>query len=169
MATKGGRIDFMFLGPPLTRPLDPLLRSHKGCSLVKYLLIELVFQVRQLIVIRIWQALRSYMYHIRTPCDDYICLDKPVITLKISCQDLCIQINDTTENRLMTCPNIMDIYKPVGRRVAKFMSKQLLCLQWRIKDFPNGAPTPVFGAKAYYLARFLPKTAWKWKKLDREV
>ena len=25
MATKGGRIDFMFLAPPLTRPLDPLL------------------------------------------------------------------------------------------------------------------------------------------------
>ena len=28
MAAKGGRIDFMFLGPPsLTRPLDPLLSS----------------------------------------------------------------------------------------------------------------------------------------------
>ena len=25
MATEGGRIDFMFLGAPLTRPLDPLL------------------------------------------------------------------------------------------------------------------------------------------------
>ena len=25
MAAEGGRIDFMFLGPPLTRPLDPLL------------------------------------------------------------------------------------------------------------------------------------------------
>ena len=25
MAAKGGCIDFMFLGPPLTRPLDPLL------------------------------------------------------------------------------------------------------------------------------------------------
>ena len=25
MATEGGHIDFMFLGPPLTRPLDPLL------------------------------------------------------------------------------------------------------------------------------------------------
>ena len=25
MAAKGGRIDFMFLGPSLTRPLDPLL------------------------------------------------------------------------------------------------------------------------------------------------
>ena len=31
MAAEGGRIDFMFLGPPLTRPLDPLLRSlHPG-------------------------------------------------------------------------------------------------------------------------------------------
>ena len=27
MAAEGGRIDFMFLGPPLTRPLDPLLRA----------------------------------------------------------------------------------------------------------------------------------------------
>ena len=25
MAAEGGHIDFMFLGPPLTRPLDPLL------------------------------------------------------------------------------------------------------------------------------------------------
>ena len=25
MAAEGGRIDFMFLAPPLTRPLDPLL------------------------------------------------------------------------------------------------------------------------------------------------
>ena len=25
MAAKDGRIDFMFLAPPLTRPLDPLL------------------------------------------------------------------------------------------------------------------------------------------------
>ena len=28
-------------------------------------------------------------------------------------------------------------------------------------------PTPRFGTKSYYLVRFLPKTAWKWKKLDR--
>ena len=28
MAAEGGRIDFMFLGPPLTRPLDPLLDLH---------------------------------------------------------------------------------------------------------------------------------------------
>ena len=32
MAAKGGRIDFMFLGPPLTRPLDPLLESSEVCS-----------------------------------------------------------------------------------------------------------------------------------------
>ena len=37
------------------------------------------------------------------------------------------------------------------------------------QGFPRrGAPTPEFGAKAYYLARFLPKTAWKLKKLNRE-
>ena len=28
MAAKGDRIDFMFLGPPLTRPLDPLLHRY---------------------------------------------------------------------------------------------------------------------------------------------
>ena len=27
MATKGAHIDFMFLGPPLTQPLDPLLKQ----------------------------------------------------------------------------------------------------------------------------------------------
>ena len=36
-------------------------------------------------------------------------------------------------------------------------------------EFPRrAAPTPNFGVKTYYLARFLPKTALKWKKLDRE-
>ena len=36
--------------------------------------------------------------------------------------------------------------------------------------FPIGvvASTPIFGAKTYYLGGFLPKTAWKWKKLDRK-
>ena len=29
MAAEGGRIDFMFLGPLLTRPLDPLLHCHQ--------------------------------------------------------------------------------------------------------------------------------------------
>ena len=41
--------------------------------------------------------------------------------------------------------------------------------QWRIQDFPDGgAPTSKVGAPTYYLAKFLPKTAWKWKNLDRE-
>ena len=32
--------------------------------------------------------------------------------------------------------------------------------------FPKrGAPTPEFGPKTYYLTRFLPKTAWEWKKI----
>ena len=31
-----------------------------------------------------------------------------------------------------------------------------------------GAPTPEFGVKTNCLARFLPKTVWKWKQLDRE-
>ena len=29
------------------------------------------------------------------------------------------------------------------------------------------APIPEFKKRSYYLARFLPKTTWKWKKLDR--
>ena len=34
--------------------------------------------------------------------------------------------------------------------------------------FPRqGVPTPEFGPNSYHLARFLPKTASKWKKLDR--
>ena len=31
-----------------------------------------------------------------------------------------------------------------------------------------GAPTSEFGAKTYYLAKFLLKTPWIWKKFDRE-
>ena len=35
--------------------------------------------------------------------------------------------------------------------------------------FPRqGAPTPVFMEKTYYLVSFLLKAAWKWKKLDRK-
>ena len=34
--------------------------------------------------------------------------------------------------------------------------------QWWIQDFPD------WGAPTYYLAKFSPKTAWKWKKLNRE-
>ena len=42
-------------------------------------------------------------------------------------------------------------------------------MQWRIQDFPDGGgATLEFGPKTYYLAKFLPKIAWKWKKLDRE-
>ena len=46
-------------------------------------------------------------------------------------------------------------------------------LQWRIQDFPDGGRgegTSIleFGAQTLYLARFLPKIAWKWKKLDRD-
>ena len=41
--------------------------------------------------------------------------------------------------------------------------------QWRIQHFPDGggASSPDFGAKIYYFTTFLPKTAWKWKKLNR--
>ena len=37
------------------------------------------------------------------------------------------------------------------------------------QGFPRrGATTPEFGAKSCNLARFLPKTAWKLEKLNRE-
>ena len=35
-------------------------------------------------------------------------------------------------------------------------------------DFPDGSANPEMTAKTYYLPRFLPKPAWKLKKLDRE-
>ena len=34
--------------------------------------------------------------------------------------------------------------------------------------FQTRGTTPEFGLKTFYLARFLPKTAWKWKKFNRE-
>ena len=34
--------------------------------------------------------------------------------------------------------------------------------------FPRREPTPEFGVKTYYLARYLAKTSWKWKELDGE-
>ena len=40
-------------------------------------------------------------------------------------------------------------------------SFQVLIMQWRIQDFPEGGAMTDGGA-TYYLA----KTAWKWKKLD---
>ena len=40
MAAEGSRIDFMFLGPPLTRPLDPLLirwpKIGKNAQMISY-------------------------------------------------------------------------------------------------------------------------------------
>ena len=51
-------------------------------------------------------------------------------------------------------------------RQAKFLN------HWRIQDFPDREgrkSTPEFGAKAYYLTRFLSKTAWNWKKLGSLV
>ena len=36
-----------------------------------------------------------------------------------------------------------------------------------ISQTGGGAPTSEIEAKTYYLSRFLSKTAWKWKKLDR--
>ena len=41
-----------------------------------------------------------------------------------------------------------------------------ISIQWQIQDFPDGeGVTP---EKTYHLERFLPKTAWKLKKLDQE-
>ena len=41
-------------------------------------------------------------------------------------------------------------------------------MQWRIQDFHQGAPTMEGGAPAYYFAKFLQKTVWKWKNLNLE-
>ena len=38
--------------------------------------------------------------------------------------------------------------------------------QWRIQDFPEGAPIPKVGVLTYYFANFCRKTAWKLKNLD---
>ena len=43
-----------------------------------------------------------------------------------------------------------------------------LVSQWRIQDFPNGGTNPQSGAPTYCLAKFFPRTAWKWKKLHPE-
>ena len=40
MAAEGGHIDFMFLGPPLTRPLDPLLVLQRFPSSERKLLYD---------------------------------------------------------------------------------------------------------------------------------
>ena len=39
--------------------------------------------------------------------------------------------------------------------------------QLRIQDFPVGVPTPNGSVQTYHFAKFLPKTAWKWKKLEQ--
>ena len=52
---------------------------------------------------------------------------------------------------------------------CRYQVRSMYAIQWRIQEFPNkGPPTPKCGAKIYYLARFLPKTVWKWKKMDQE-
>ena len=44
MATEGGRIDFIFLGPPpLTRPLDPLLSANSVDTSVNYNSLKLTY------------------------------------------------------------------------------------------------------------------------------
>ena len=41
--------------------------------------------------------------------------------------------------------------------------------QWRIQNFPEeGAPTIRVWTPTYYFVQLSPKTAWKWKNLDRE-
>ena len=35
-----------------------------------------------------------------------------------------------------------------------------------IRFLRRGAPTSKVGASVHYFAKFFPKTAWKWKKLD---
>ena len=39
--------------------------------------------------------------------------------------------------------------------------------QWQIQDFPEGGANSKRGAKTYYFANVAPKSAWKWKNVDR--
>ena len=70
MATEGGRIDFMFLGPPpLTRPLDPLLNfkpqvenvDSQFCTHVINVLIIMMNQLKAICNLAHWKI------HIHTP------------------------------------------------------------------------------------------------------
>ena len=69
---------------------------------------------------------------------------------------------DEFQSDIMTCHKI-----ETTTRKNKF--SQTKEIQWRIQDFPDEGRRPLsLGQKKYYLARFLPQTAWKWKKLDRD-
>ena len=51
---------------------------------------------------------------------------------------------------------------PISRK--SLSSIQFIQSRWRIQG-SRGGVNPGGGTKTYYLARFLPKTAWKWKKI----
>ena len=73
----------------------------------------------------------------------------------------------------------------VGKQCNVIVWRSLLCInlnnsgvyhwtrpftQFLVADpeFPREKRRPQTGAPTYYLAKFLPKTAWKWKYFDRE-
>ena len=51
-----------------------------------------------------------------------------------------------------------------GYWLVEKLTAELGGLQWRIQDW---TPIPKVGVPTYYIAIFFPKTAWKWKNLDR--
>ena len=55
------------------------------------------------------------------------------------------------------------------REPFQIYRRQLYHLHWSGgSGISQTQPAHELGAKTYYLTRFLPKSAWKWKKLDRE-
>ena len=56
------------------------------------------------------------------------------------------------------------LFTTTKRRTWKW-SVFLALWQWRIQDFPDGAPIPDFGAKTYYLARFFAENCMKKKEI----
>ena len=66
------------------------------------------------------------------------------------------------------------VYHPLVRKLltmelqGRVNIKPQVRFYWLVADpgFFTGAPTPNLGVLSYYLAKFSPKTAWKWKELE---
>ena len=102
--------------------------------------------------------------------------------VKLHCIDLAFQFNSfqcisvQLDNNSIDEPWLGLLFSSIGNPYVKTIAvphagfTKLMCsCQWWIQDFQEeGAPTPKVGAPTYYFDQFSPKTAWKWKKLDRE-
>ena len=70
MAAEGGCIDFMFLGPPLTRPLDPLLCMYtqkEFCLQIITLEFNLMTNSKWLQTVKKFTLSRSLLHHVKEP------------------------------------------------------------------------------------------------------